>query len=121
MSTASAPAVTAARVSPDAWRSEGAPVPAITGTWAGTAARTASISAVRSSPVRVPASPVVPLTSTAATPRPARLAASLPVEPESISPSAPNKVTSATPTPVNRIAGLGSAIVRLIPGRQRTA
>src|ERR1700733_5752649 len=130
VSTASAPAVTAARVSASAWRSEGAPVPAITGTGSGTAARTASISAVRSAPVRVPASPVVPLTSTAARPRAARPAASLPVETASTSPPASNRVTSATPTPRNRGPGSGAAgvpgsgaamlaaaIVRLIPGR----
>src|SRR5580704_10831524 len=110
VSTASAPADTAARVSAAAWRSDGAPVPAITGTSAGTAARTASISSVRSRPVRVPASPVVPLTSTAAMPRPARLAASLPVESGSISPSASNRVTSATPTPLNSGAGAGVAV-----------
>src|SRR5580692_723300 len=110
VSTASAPADIAARVSAAVWRSDGAPVPAITGTSAGTAARTASISSVRSGPVRVPASPVVPLTSTAAMPRPARLAASLPVEPGSISPSASNRVTSATPTPLNSGAGAGAAV-----------
>src|SRR5580700_8337136 len=110
VSTASAPADIAARVAAAAWRSDGAPVPAITGTSAGTAARTASISSVRSGPVRVPASPVVPLTSTAAMPRPARLAASLPVEPGSISPSASNRVTSATPTPLNSGAGAGAAL-----------
>ena len=62
---ASAPAATAILVSVTACRADGAPVPAITGTSSGSAARTASISITRSASVSVAASAVVPHTSTA--------------------------------------------------------
>jgi hypothetical protein len=101
---ASAPAATAVLVSVTACRADGAPVPAITGTLSGSAARTASISITRSASVSVAASAVVPHTSTPATPRLARSAACLPVATASTSPSAPNSVTRATPTPPNTTA-----------------
>ena len=52
-----------------ACRADGAPVPASTGMWSGTASRTPSSSSTRSSAVRAGASPVEPLTSTARMPR----------------------------------------------------
>lgn len=62
------------------------------------------MSAVRSAPDSVAASPVLPHTSTADTPRPVRSAASFPVAAGSTSPSASKMVTSATPTPLNNAA-----------------
>src|SRR5215472_2025859 len=100
-STALAPALTAALVNSAAACGSGAPVPAMTGTAGGTAARTASTSATRSPGVSVPASPVVPDTITAFMPRATRSLASPDVAAGSTSPRASNTVTSATPTPLN--------------------
>ena len=70
---------------------------------AGTASRTALISATRSAPDSVLASPVVPQTSTAAVPRSVSSRASAAVAAGSACPSSANMVTSATPTPVNTV------------------
>ena len=83
-----------------AWRAEGAPVPAITGMDRGTARRTASSRAIRSAGSRAAASPVVPATTTARTPRSTSCAASAALADASRSPRSSNSVTSATPTPV---------------------
>jgi hypothetical protein len=77
------------------------PVPAITGTEDGSAARTARISRSRSDPVSTAASPVLPQTRTNPTPRLTTWAACEAVASASTSPSGPNRVTRANPSPPN--------------------
>src|SRR5262249_5955084 len=82
-----------------------------TGTCDGTAARTASSSDRRSFIERCAASPVVPATMIAFTPRSARCDACRAVDAASTLPCSSKKVTMAAATPVKTGSGTGSSLV----------